>query len=222
MSTTSYPVHNRISVTEGETIYKTDEWWKAAVRHSIEGRDKGVAIYLWNRQNGSWTRKNKYRVSTIEAWESDKSLISEHLDGNPIEVDKQSFPVSDYYSVAHGETVFKTDSWWKAVLTVSQKGDYETHEVFVYVWQLVDEDWRRRQKFAIKDKEAWDETKAAVNDLWGQEVTTRSGFSTEDPADNKDHAGEKSTRPVSRARTSEESEILERLQQELQAVHLGE
>jgi hypothetical protein len=216
---TPYPVHDRITVIEGETIYKTEEWWKAAVRHSIEGRDKGVAVYLWNRDEGSWTRKNKYRIATVDAWKADRVLVTEHLTATPPESGEQAYPVSDYYTVANGETVFKTDDWWKAVLTVSEKANYETHEVFIYVWQSVNGDWRRRQKYAVKDEESWEEDQSAVNRLWDEELNDApDSFSAEQSADD---SGNSTAVPASRAGSNDGAEILAQLQEELQSAHLG-
>lgn len=215
MSTEDYPVHSSVDVHAGETIYRTDNWWKAAVTNSYEAGESEIAIYLWHR-NDEWTQKNKYQVKTAEAWNSDKQLVNEYLSGGGKQVDAQDdFPVSDYYRVARGETVFQTDDWWKAIVTINQKGSYETQEVIVYLWQQVDGDWRRRQKYAIKDVDDWQEDKAAVDALLDEDAT---------PAEPK-------IKSAARADSVDEQEepgvdaggedILDDVQAEFKELHLG-
>lgn len=165
MTTTDYPVHPDVTVHAGETIYRTDDWWKAAVTHSYGDSDPELAIYLWHR-DGDWSRKNKYHVKTAEAWHEDKDRIEQYLGENGKSVDDQSaFPVSDYYNLSRGETVFETDDWWKAIVSIDQKGSYDTHEVIIYLWQQIDADWRRRQKYAIKNLDDWSDDRDAINTL---------------------------------------------------------
>lgn len=165
MATTEYPVDPEVTVHAGETIYRTDEWWKAAVTHSFRDSDPEIGIYLWHR-DGDWSRKNKYHVKTAEAWHDDKERIEQYLatDGSTVE-DQSDFPVSDYYTISQAKSVFQTDEWWKAIVLIDEKGTYETQEVIIYLWQLVDDDWRRRQKYAIKNTDDWSDDYEAVNAL---------------------------------------------------------
>ena len=165
MSSQDFPVHPELTVHSGQTIYRSDEWWKAAVLQSFDGGDPEIAIYLWHLDD-EWTRKNKYQVKTADAWNEDQTRIKQYLaaDGDSVE-DQTEFPVSDYYRISHGETVFKTDRWWKAIVTISQKGSYETQEVIIYLWQNTDSTWRRRQKYAIKDADDWEADRRAVDEL---------------------------------------------------------
>ena len=85
-------------------------------------------MYLWHDEDG-WIRKSKYVIETREAWKIDKEIISRFLSNNSSGVDEdlgEEYPVSDYYGVAEGETVFESDGWWKAGLKIGEKGDYET------------------------------------------------------------------------------------------------
>lgn len=166
-STGEYPVHSAVTVTDAVDIYRTDDWWKAAVRYLIgDSEDTSVAIYLWHHDGDGWTRKNKYNIKTGDAWAMDQELIQAYLSVEPSGTpDPPQFPVSEYYHVAAGETVFQTDQWWKAIVLVDRKGSWETQEVVIYLWQEVEGDWRRRQKYAIKDASDWADDVAAVNQL---------------------------------------------------------
>lgn len=152
------PVHESLHVVNNSDIYRNDDWWKAVVRYKFDRSDdhEETAVYLWNNDDG-WTRKNKYVIKTTDAWETDKTIV-DRLFSDPSSVTPEdTLPVSDYYEVAAGETVFCSDDWWKAILKISKKGTYETEEVMIYLWQEADGDWRRRQKYTIKSQERWQE-----------------------------------------------------------------
>ncbi|WP_254524002.1 hypothetical protein [Natrinema caseinilyticum] len=113
-------------------------------------------MYLWHRDD-DWTRKNKYVVKTSEAWKTDREIIDQYIRSDPPSEVTTAFPVSDYYTVGVGETVFQNDGWWKAIVNVIEKGSYETNEVMVYLWQNQEGRWRRRQKYTIKSVSDWEE-----------------------------------------------------------------
>jgi len=177
------PIHESLDVVDVETLYK-NEWWKAVVKYQFEDSSDSseVAMYLWHDEDG-WTRKNKYVIKTREAWETDKEIISRFLSNNSSGVDEdlgEEYPVSDYYGVAEGETVFKSDGWWKAVLKIGEKGDYETEEVMVYLWQKRDESWKRRQKYTIKRRSDWKDETDAVESLLETETSRSSESESSD------------------------------------------
>jgi len=213
---TDYPVHADVTVHSGKTIYRTDDWWKAAVVHSYDGGEPEIAIYLWHRDD-DWSQKNKYHVKTTDAWQADKKLIEEFLSGGGSTVsDQSSFPVSDYYRVSHGESVFQTDGWWKAIVTIDQKGSYETQEVIIYLWQKDDGDWRRRQKYAIKNRDDWSTDRDAVDALLTEDAEQVADMADEVPTN-------KETNTIASDTPSSESDadILADLEAEVKELHLG-
>lgn len=214
MASTRYPVHPDVTVHSGETIYRTDDWWKAAVTHSYGDSDPELAIYLWHRDD-DWSRKNKYHVKTAEAWHEDKDRIEQYLEENGQPVDDQSvFPVSDYYNLSQAETVFETDGWWKAIVSIDQKGSYDTHEVIIYLWQQVDEDWRRRQKYAIKNLDDWSDDRNTVDSLLDSDQTTTTVEVTP-----RDEA--KATTSSDAPRNDADTSILADVEAEVKDLHLG-
>lgn len=157
------PVHDSLRVLEATDLYQNDEWWKSVVTYQFDGSDsQETAMYLWHRDDDGWTRKNKYVIKTVEAWTTDSEIIDRYIREDPPETETTEFPVSDYYTTAVGETVFQSDGWWKAIVNIVEKGSYETDEVMVYVWQEVDDDWRRRQKYTIKRVSDWEEEREIV------------------------------------------------------------
>ena len=180
------PIHESLDVVDVETLYK-NEWWKAVVKYQFEDSPDSseVAMYLWHDEDG-WTRKNKYTIKTREAWETDKEIITRFLSNDSSRGDDdlgEECPVSNYYSVAEAETVFKSDGWWKAVLKIGKKGNYETEEVMVYLWQKRDESWKRRQKYTIKRRNDWRDEADAVESLLGTETSTSSENESSDETD---------------------------------------
>ena len=122
-------------------------------------------------------------IKTTDAWETDKAIV-DRLFSDPSSVTPGgALPVSDYYEVAAGETVFRSDDWWKAIVRISKKGSYETEEVMIYLWQETDGDWRRRQKYTIKSEERWQQEAEVVESILytgtqrdeGGENTSKSG-----------------------------------------------
>lgn len=73
-----FPVHDELEVQDGETIFKSDDWWKAVVFY--EGyRGPEIAVYLWQRRDESWRRQQKYVIRSQDDWEQDKAVIEEFV-----------------------------------------------------------------------------------------------------------------------------------------------
>jgi len=188
-SDVTYPVRPSITVRDSDDIYKTEDWWKAALRYSTDSSENWIiAIYLWHKDGGGWTQKNKYNIKSVEAWQMDVEIIDSYLSTHPREMSPPpDLPVSDYYSVAAGETILNTDEWWKAIVVIDEKGSWETFEVIIYLWQKVEGKWRRRQKYAIKDEEDWLDDREAVSELLqdvsSQPITPSCSFEQDEPVE---------------------------------------
>jgi hypothetical protein len=120
--------------------------------------------------------------------------------------------VSDYYELDGGETVFESDDWWKAILRISEKGSYETQEVMVYLWQEKDGQWRRRQKFTLKNQDKWNEQKEIVESLVDGKASSKTSSGTKST---------EQTTATSKTRQNTTSSELEKLEQEMEN-HLSE
>jgi hypothetical protein len=160
------PVDDALTVCHYEDIYRQGEWWKSVVKYGFEASSEKTetAIYLWHNDD-EWTRKNKYVIKTREAWETDRRIIDDFLQADRPTSETTAFPVSDYYTVGIGKTVFQSDHWWKAIVNVTQKGSYETDEVMIYVWQRQDDEWRRRQKYTIKSYSKWEKEREIIDSV---------------------------------------------------------
>ena len=76
-TTPDFPVDDSINVIDGETIYKTDDWWKAAVLTSGYNQQE-VMVYLWLNDGQSWKRKQKYKVKADD-WTDERATIDRLL-----------------------------------------------------------------------------------------------------------------------------------------------
>jgi hypothetical protein len=61
------PVSKVYRVVDYTTIFKTDLWWEAIVVFESYGR-RQLGLYLWQKRDGVWKRKNKFAFRTIEEW----------------------------------------------------------------------------------------------------------------------------------------------------------
>lgn len=74
----SFPVHEELAVQAGETIFKSNDWWKAVVLY--EGyRGLEIGVYLWKNQDGDWRRQQKYVIRSQDDWDQDKEVIEEFV-----------------------------------------------------------------------------------------------------------------------------------------------
>jgi hypothetical protein len=202
----SYPINDSLTVIDGNTIYQTDEWHKAAVLYTYGGKnsdtsDPELAIYLWHKGDGKWKRKQKYSIRTADGWAEDKEVLERLLgafEGDSISGEftnpDAELPVSDYYDVSTGITVFKTNQWWKAGIVIDAKGEYETTEVILYVWQRSDDEWKVRQKYAVKRPGDWEDDLEALSPLLDELESEEDVTSDASAGNNTPAAEEKSDR----------------------------
>lgn len=74
----------------------------------------------------------------------------------------EEFPVSEKLKIIKGQTLYKTDKWWSAVVLLESFG---RKQVAVYLWGKRNNQWKRRQKLVVKSREEWDRLKVAVEDI---------------------------------------------------------
>lgn len=74
-----FPVHEELDVQDGQTVFKSGDWWKAVVLY--EGyRGDEIGVYLWQDQDGNWRRQQKYVIRSPDDWEQDKEIIEQFVD----------------------------------------------------------------------------------------------------------------------------------------------
>jgi len=75
---------------------------------------------------------------------------------------EEKLPISERLKIVEGINLFKTDKWWSAAVLIESFG---RKQVAVYLWNKKGDQWKRRQKFVIRDKNQWMRTKEAVEKL---------------------------------------------------------
>ena len=72
------PISETIKVIEGQTIYKSEKWWSAVLLVESFGR-KQIAVYVWNRRNDGWKRRQKFVISNAKHWGRVKEVVEKLL-----------------------------------------------------------------------------------------------------------------------------------------------
>ena len=58
------------------TIYKNDLWWEAVVLFETYGR-RQIGMYLWQKRNNQWKRKNKFGIRSPDEWVKLKTAVED-------------------------------------------------------------------------------------------------------------------------------------------------
>ena len=78
--TDEFPVHEKLEVLDGRTIFKSSDWWKAVVLYKgFNGRE--IGIYLWKQNGDRWKRQQKYVIRSEDDWETDQEAVKSLLEG---------------------------------------------------------------------------------------------------------------------------------------------
>jgi hypothetical protein len=65
--TEKLPISEFYKVVDYVTIFKSEKWWEAVVVYESGGR-RSLGLYLWQKRNDVWKRKNKFGVRTLDEW----------------------------------------------------------------------------------------------------------------------------------------------------------
>ncbi|MCW4010215.1 MAG: aminopeptidase [Candidatus Bathyarchaeota archaeon] len=70
------PISNFYKVVDYVTIFKTDLWWEAIVVFEAYDR-RHMGMYLWQKRNGAWKRKNKFAFRSLDEWNKLKDAVDQ-------------------------------------------------------------------------------------------------------------------------------------------------
>lgn len=75
-----YPVHEKVVVVKGKTIYKTTKWWFAVLLTEEWGHKK-VKMYMWqfDMKTQKWKRKQHIGINFKGNWEQIKPIVDEYM-----------------------------------------------------------------------------------------------------------------------------------------------
>jgi hypothetical protein len=75
---------------------------------------------------------------------------------------EEKLPISDFYKVIDYVTVFKSPKWWEAIVVFEYSG---RRAIGLYLWQKREENWKRKNKFNIRNLDEWNKLKGAIEQL---------------------------------------------------------
>jgi aminopeptidase len=70
------PISEVYKLVEYVTIFKTEYWWEAVVIFEMYGK-RQLGLYLWQKRNGIWKRKNKFGLRNLDEWNKIKSAVDQ-------------------------------------------------------------------------------------------------------------------------------------------------
>jgi len=81
-SETEFPTSDYYTVEAGETVFQSENWWKAIVKIQQKGtyETEEMMVYLWQNSEGEWRRRQKYTIKSQSKWEGEADVIKSVLD----------------------------------------------------------------------------------------------------------------------------------------------
>jgi hypothetical protein len=74
----------------------------------------------------------------------------------------EKLPISEFYKVIDYITIFKSNTWWEAIVVFEA---YGKPQLGLYLWQKRNDTWKRKNKFAVRNLDEWNKLKNAVDKL---------------------------------------------------------
>ena len=74
----------------------------------------------------------------------------------------EQLPLSNFYKVIDSVTIFRNEKWWEAIVIIESFG---RRSIAMYLWTKRGDQWKRKHKFQIRNKEEWEKVKGAVDKL---------------------------------------------------------
>jgi len=75
---------------------------------------------------------------------------------------EEKFPTSETLKIIEGINLYKSGKWWSAVVLLESFG---RKQIAIYLWNKKGDQWKRRQKFVIQNKDQWMHIKETIEKL---------------------------------------------------------
>jgi hypothetical protein len=75
---------------------------------------------------------------------------------------EEKLPISEFYKVVDYVTIFKSQTWWEAVVVFES---YGKRAIGLYLWQKKQDVWKRKHKFNVRNMDEWNKLKNAIEQL---------------------------------------------------------
>ncbi|MFQ5952433.1 MAG: hypothetical protein ACE5JK_03405 [Candidatus Omnitrophota bacterium] len=73
------PIKSPLKALQYKTINKQFGWWAAVVLLESYAK-KQVCLYLWQKKDGLWKRKQKFGIHSKEDWQLMKNAVESYID----------------------------------------------------------------------------------------------------------------------------------------------
>ncbi len=70
------PISDFYKIVDSVTIFKNSKWWEAIVIYESSER-RSMGLYLWQKRNDAWKRKNKFGIRNIDEWNKLKNAVDQ-------------------------------------------------------------------------------------------------------------------------------------------------
>ncbi len=74
------PISSPLKVVDYRTLSKGFGWWAAVVLVESWGRQQ-LSLYLWQKKDNGWKRKQKFTIHDAEKWEQIVTAVNQLIDG---------------------------------------------------------------------------------------------------------------------------------------------
>ncbi len=75
------------------------------------------------------------------------------------EASEEKLPISEFYKVIDHVTIFKSQTWWEAIVVFEA---YGKRSIGLYLWQKKGDLWKRKHKFNVRNLDEWNKLKNGV------------------------------------------------------------
>ncbi len=73
------PIKPPLQILKHQTINKQFGWWAAVVLLESYAK-KQICLYLWQKRDSSWKRKQKFGIHSKEDWQLMKKAVELYID----------------------------------------------------------------------------------------------------------------------------------------------
>jgi len=78
------------------------------------------------------------------------------------EATAEKLPISEFYKVIDYVTIFKSNTWWEAIVVYES---YGKRSIGLYLWVKKGDVWSRKHKFVVRNTDEWSKLKNAIERL---------------------------------------------------------
>lgn len=83
---------------------------------------------------------------------------------------EEKYPISEELKVIRGQTLYKSEKWWAAVVLLESFG---RRQVAFYLWLRKSGEWKRNQKYVVRSRAEWMQIRDIVEKFMPELTSTQ-------------------------------------------------